>query len=365
MSPILEAWRSLPPGLRAFTRLALKAGLTIAAFVLLLRHPVEVEGGVREPAFRAVIAYLPRIDAATFWRFALLATAVKMLGIGSAIWRWGLLLRGQGIRFGFAHLTGTFLIGRFLGTFLPSTVGLDGYKLYDAARFSGRTPEATAATLVEKVLGVIGLVLTFLVSLPLGRAVLGGHATAIAGVTVPVAVAIVGGLLVVVLSPRAGLLLERLMPARLRGRIGPFVVRTSRAAAAYRAAPATLAATTVLSFLVHFCTAVVYYFTAIAVGAASTPFWEVTLASSIQIFATVLSPFTIAGEGVREIVQAVFLAKRMGMSPAILSGAVGFWAAEAPTLLGGPIYLLRPADYRPWVVVADAPAARGASEAAA
>lgn len=48
---------------------------------------------------------------------------------------------------------------------LPSTIGLDGYKLYDASRFSRRTVECTA-TVIEKVLGIVGLFITFLVALP-------------------------------------------------------------------------------------------------------------------------------------------------------------------------------------------------------
>ena len=109
---------------------------------------------------------------------------------------------------------------------------------------------------------------------------------------------------------------------------------------------------TALSFLVHFCPAAMYYFTALAIGAAQANFWEVSLASTIQIFATVMSPFTIAGEGAREIVQTLLLAHKIGTSQSIISAALGFWAAEAPTLSSGSFYFLRTADYRPRVAVA-------------
>ena len=59
------------------------------------------------------------------------------------------------------------------------------------------------------------------------------------------------------------------------------------------------------------------------------------LASSIQILATVLSPFTIAGEGIRELAQLVLLQNMIGPAAAIVSAALGFWAAEALTLAGG------------------------------
>jgi uncharacterized membrane protein YbhN (UPF0104 family) len=112
-----------------------------------------------------------------------------------------------------------------------------------------------------------------------------------------------------------------------------------------------------LSFGVHFFTAVTYFFTAIAVGAHHAAFWEVAFASTIQIFATVMSPFTIAGEGVREIVQTLLLAHRIGAESSILSAALGFWVAEAPTLSGGVFYLLRDKTYRPRMVLRDLEAA--------
>jgi uncharacterized membrane protein YbhN (UPF0104 family) len=268
---------------------------------------------------------------------------VKAVAILASILRWHLLLVAQGIRFDLRHVVGAFLTGRFVGTFLPSTVGLDGYKLYDAARFSGRMVEPAAATAVEKVLGLAGILLAFLAGLPLGWRVLGPRAASVVGVTAPVAVGLLAALLLVLLRPG---LLERLL-GRGRGRVGDFLARLGHAAAAYRGRAGLLALLVGLSFVVHFGTAAMYWFTARAVGAVGASFWEVALASTIQIVATVLSPFTVAGEGVREVVQALLLAGRIGASAAVLSGALGFWAAEALTLVGGVFLWTRRASYRP------------------
>ena len=116
---------------------------------------------------------------------------------------------------------------------------------------------------------------------------------------------------------------------------------------AYDQRAAILLGCFVLSFGVHFLTAAMYFFTALAVGASEAGFWEITFASSIQIFATVVSPFTIAGEGVRELVQALLLAKKIGLEQSILSAALGFWAAEAVTLMGGVFWWARKNDYEP------------------
>jgi hypothetical protein len=141
--------------LRRTLSLAVKILLTVGAFWLLLTHQVRQPDGTHASALRTILDYLPRIDARTFWTFVALAALVKSLGILSSMARWHLLLCAQGIRFPFLHIAGSFLIGRFIGTFLPSTIGLDGYKLYDAARFSGRTVEA-AAPRPSKALGISG-----------------------------------------------------------------------------------------------------------------------------------------------------------------------------------------------------------------
>lgn len=332
---------------RLLTLLA-KAVLTIGAFWLLLRHQIVVADGSAQPIWRALINQLGSVDLATMLPFLLAAALVKFVGIFASMVRWQLLLRGQGIRFNLWHIVGSFLVGRFLGTFLPSTIGLDGYKLYDAARFSGKTVEPAAATAVEKVMGLVGILLTFAVALPFGYPVLGERATLVAATTVPIALCLVAVLLFLLFRPEPVTRLLAFLTFR-SGKITDFIKRVSHSAAAYKERRGLLAAVIGLSFAVHFCTAIMYYFTALAVGATNARFWEVTFASSIQIVATVLSPFTIAGEGVREIVQALLLAKSIGASASVLSGALGFWAAESLTVFGAIFLWTRRANYRPRV----------------
>jgi hypothetical protein len=100
-------------------------------------------------------------------------------------------------------------------------------------------------------------------------------------------------------------------------------------------------------FVTHFTTAVVYFFTALAIGVVGAEFWPVVFGSTIQILATLLSP-TIAGEGAREAFQALLLKDQLGgVAPAVLSGALGFIAAEAATLWGGAFLWTRKAGWRP------------------
>ncbi|MFN7952327.1 MAG: sulfatase-like hydrolase/transferase [bacterium] len=423
------AWQWLPSGLRSTITVSFKIVVTVGAFYLLFAHQipvrdritVNVHGGgkvevlsgetltvpgrgagkvsdartvligqtaVRLPeaasveladgrtgrlapiasvtTFQAIREYLPNISIGTFALFCGLAAALKMVGVLASMYRWHLLLLGQGIEFPFwRHLFGTFLVGRFLGTFLPSTIGLDGYKLWDAAFYSRRGIEATAATAIEKVFGVIGIFLTFLVALPFGYHILGDHAGKIVGVTVPVAVGAIAVFLAVLFYPQVIQYFLDRVPLPGRGKIEGFISRVNRAAAAYRDKKGILVGVLGLSFAVHFTTAAMYYLTALAVGAKHAEFWAITFGSTIQIFATVISPFTIAGEGVREIVQALVLARHLGVSQSIISAALGFWAAEALTLFGVFWWWARRSGYRPPYVRVDGRELTDVAEASA
>ena len=323
-----------------------KAAFTVAVFYVLFTHPITVDG-TRLSVWRALAERAQTVAWERAWIYLLLAAGIKAVGIACAMLRWHLLLLAQNLRFPFKHTATTFLIGRFVGTFLPGTVGLDGYKLYDAARFSGRTAEPVAATAVEKLLGLTGILLTYLLAAPLGYAVLGSAAALTLGITVPLGILGVGGVLWLFAQPQRlvrGLRgLFGLAPQRIHRALERFAAATG----AYAGQTRLLAVACVLSFGVHFTTAALYYFTALAVGASRARFGEVVFASSIQIFATVVSPLTLAGEGVREAVQALLLAQRIGAPESILSAALGFWAAEALTLVGGFFWWQRGGGYRP------------------
>ncbi len=331
----------------------LKAWFTIRAFWLLLSHPIAMEDGTRVVAWKLIADQLERIDAATFWTFVAIAAGVKMIGMLASMYRWILVLRGQRIELPFRHIFGSFLIGRAIGTFLPSTAGLDGYTLYDAARFSGKTVEVSAAKFVEKISGFSGVFLTFLVSLPFGISIFGDNAMLFASISVPIALGVIAGLLLVVWFPGIVQWGLRNLPIPAKDRLSGIVTRISNAAGAYRDKKSLMLLVLFMSFLVHFTTAAMYYFTALAIGAQGARFWQVTFGSSIQIFATVISPFTIAGEGIREAAQLMLLGHMIGPAAAIVSAALGFWAAEAPTMLGFIFWWIRDKDYTPAFCLVD------------
>jgi len=343
----LAVGRLAPGPWRARFFNVLKLYLTVRMVWLLLAWPMKTETGQVVPAWRLVLDVLEQIDAGTFLLFAFIGTVVRFLGVFTSMLRWHLVLLGQGIEFPFRHVFGAFLIGRAIGFFLPSTAGLDAYKLYDAARFSGRTVEVTAGTVLEKVLGITGIFLTFLVALPFGYRIFGENSATVAAITVPMAAGIIGGLLLVLFYPGIVQWLIERLPVPGKARLEGVVVRLSNAAAAYRDKKPLVAGMLFCSFMTHFTTAAMYYFMALAVGAgAKAVFWPIVFGSAIQIFATVIGP-TIGGLGVREAAQLLTVGALIGPGVAILSATLGFWVGEVPTLFGFIFWVLRGPDYRP------------------
>ena len=159
--------RKIGAGGRKKVDLVAKIVFTVVGCMALLRHPIEVEGSGKLPLYEAIAAYIDQVDRTTFITWALVAMGVKFVGVISSAYAWNLLLRGQGVRFPFwSKIMTAFLIGRFIGTFLPSTLGLDGYTLYEAGRYSNEWPRVITAKALEKFIGVTGLFLGMVVTMP-------------------------------------------------------------------------------------------------------------------------------------------------------------------------------------------------------
>jgi uncharacterized membrane protein YbhN (UPF0104 family) len=98
-----------------------------------------------------------------WWFVASIGT--QLVAIFFSIIRWTTLLRAQALVVPFPHLVKTYLVGRFLGTFTPTGLGLEAYKAYDVARYTQKAPESVAVVLVEKILTILSLSLLVVLSL--------------------------------------------------------------------------------------------------------------------------------------------------------------------------------------------------------
>jgi uncharacterized protein (TIRG00374 family) len=296
-------------------------------------------------------------QVAVIW--LLVATAVKAVGVFASILRWDQLLRGQGYRVPLGYLTGSFLVGRFFGMFLPSTLGLDGYRAYDMARQAKDAVGSVAVILVEKITGFFTLSLLVLFTLPAGVRFLPAQVLVVVFLIFCVPVAISFFLLL-----RPGLIewaLDRLLRLSFPGkaRIEGLLRRSVAAVTVYQDQRGVLLRAVLLGIVVHAATVLMYYFSALAVGVGAG-LADMLFVGPWIILATVGLP-TVAGEGAREF-TALGLLSRIGVgeSAAWLVGHLGFWAAEfVPAVLGGIVLALRPAQFRPDIQRAESAQEKG------
>ena len=356
--------------------LVAKVVFTVVGCMALLRHPIEVEGQGTLPIYEAIAQYVTQVDGRTFVMFALVAMGVKFVGVISSALAWHLLLIGQGIRYPFwSKIFTAFLIGRFIGTFLPSTIGLDGYTLYEAGAYSNRWSRVITAKALEKFIGLTGLFLCMVVTLPWGYPVIvdvttnmgspekapalaGAIALVAGGISSVVVIGLVWPVVLVkameMVTRMTGSLVGKLpLVNQISGKIVAILERFTSAVGAYHGKVGLLMLALGAKFVTHFTTMAVYFFTALAIGVVTAEFWPIVFGSSIQILATLLSP-TIAGEGAREAFQSLLLQNQLGgVAQAVLSGALGFIAAEAATMWGGVFLWTRVPGWRPKFATVD------------
>jgi hypothetical protein len=108
-----------------------------------------------------------RVDLGAFWSRArdaslvwlLLALVVYFANILASTWRWGLLLGAQHVHVPEQTLLSSYLVAGFFNNFLPSNIGGDVVRIRDTARPAGSKTLATMVVLVDRGIGLLGLVL--------------------------------------------------------------------------------------------------------------------------------------------------------------------------------------------------------------
>jgi len=103
------------------------------------------------------LSELPEYFAyANYWW--LLAAALLFLGLLAAgSFRWGMLLKAQGIHLSRISVFMYYMIGMFFNNFLPSTVGGDFVKAYYLSRATGKTAGSFISVLMDRLMGMGGL----------------------------------------------------------------------------------------------------------------------------------------------------------------------------------------------------------------
>jgi hypothetical protein len=113
-----------------------------------------------------LVVLFSRVDMPQLWDNARrasvpwLLTALLLTAISTviAVWRWNLLLEAQRVAIGFRWLLGSYLVATYFNNFLPSNIGGDVIRIGDTARHMNSKTLATTIVLMDRVIGLIALV---------------------------------------------------------------------------------------------------------------------------------------------------------------------------------------------------------------
>ena len=297
---------------------------------------VEKQGVQRVPmTVEDLWAEVKSLDLGVFIPWVLFATFVKFLGIIANIVRWQVLLKGQGLDFGFGWLTASYFVGRFFGIVMPSTLGLDGWRLYDTIRLSRKPVECTTALAVERVIGLVGLLATILIFMPFADLSGRDLADIVQAMAVPLAAAMVFGLLLL-LRPELFSPVIRLIPIV---KVRNFVQGTIKSATAYSTRRSALVVALVCAVFGQITTMAMYFANAMALQVEGVTALQIFYAAAVMTLGTFITP-TAAGEGVRELVFVEMLGGHVPAAKAFLIGHIGFWIEKLLLSFQGGIFLI-------------------------
>lgn len=272
----------------------------------------------------------------------LLAASLHLTGLLISSMRWQVLLKAQGIRQPVPRLFSYYLVGHFFNMFLPTLVAGDLVRIYDTSRDHGSAIQPTAVILVERISGMMTMLLMASIVLLLRIDIGFDYMSRIPGIHLGIVCffsLLVLGLFL--LHPRLesvviGLLKKLSMPSGLLAKISAIY----SAFRIYARTPGPLAAALSWGALLQINYIVHYWFLAFALG------MDISLAFFLVIIpvrtVTLMIPFFINGIGLREYFDVTaFGFLGIGEHSAVAFSELAWLVQIVLAVFGGIYYSLR------------------------
>jgi uncharacterized protein (TIRG00374 family) len=227
----------------------------------------------------------------------------------AAAWRWAIILRALGYFLGLGKMMALVLVGQFFSQVLPSSVGGDAVRIWEIHRVGVPTKVAVSSVLLDRGIGLIGLVLLVAIMQPVSST-LTGDPTLHNGINLLIGLSCLGVI--------GGLILEKVLQPWTRFRPLRAIAGLAHDFRIVVFKPRAIAATMILSIIYQAGAVAVVYILAKGLGIPIS-FLACLALIPLTNFVT-LMPISIAGWGVRE---AAFI---------FLLGLVGIGASQALAL---------------------------------
>jgi uncharacterized protein (TIRG00374 family) len=296
----------------------------------------------------ALLAVLvTRSDAPRLWSYVRSASlpwlagalGLYLLMVLASAWRWGLLLAAQGVHVPARRLTQSFLVATFFNNFLPSNIGGDVIRVADTVRDARSRTLAATVVLMDRAIGLLGLVLLAAVAATVARS--GG----LEG-PVPSSALWFGFAAATIISAPAVLApggLERLLGPIRRFHpewIGARLEQLTQVLSRFRSAPGAMfgcfaGAILVQALLVGFYAAVAH-----SIGVPVSP-WHMAVVVPMSFLVQML-PVSVNGFGLREATFSFYFT-RLGLpiEAALVVSLLGAGLVMLFSLSGAAVYVSR------------------------
>lgn len=275
---------------------------------------------------------------------AWLALALCLQGVGAAIvtLRWQGLLAAKGIRPSFGYLFASTLSAGFFRQFMPSIVGGDIIRGYDAWRAGAAPGLAAVSLMLDRLFGLMALLLFAVIALALS----GDLSQRIPFIWLWLAMG--GGALVLLLVAMTSGQMSRLsrLSVHLAGPVASRLGKIGNGLRMYRGEGPALRRAFALSILLQINVVGFYWVLSLALG-LGLDYAIFYVIVPIAIF-VMMAPITINGVGLRETVFVFLLGLwAVDGAHALAFAWLEYGAFLAFGLIGGVVHALRGAPARP------------------
>jgi len=271
-----------------------------------------------------------------FW--LAIAFFVHILDYPISTFRWKLLLDAQGIRLPYRHLLGSYFVGAFFSTFLPTGIGGDVIRAYDSIRWSKTTIKPIMVIFVERLSGLFVL-MTIAASILLFSGLEIKKSSYLIWICVVFFVLLAFMLLIFLWSP-ATRISKKIFNLPVLKIFKKSINEIYEAVSLFRYKAKYIGWVLLVATLLQFVVVLHYYLIGLSLGIPVPLIFYFLIIPIISLLLTL--PISISGIGVRENVYVIFFgAYGVLNAPALALAWISFSFVIISGMIGAVIYLTR------------------------
>lgn len=269
----------------------------------------------------------------------ILSLSTHIFGIWITAVRWNTLLGTQKVKLGTTTLTLTVLIGFFFNNFLPTSIGGDVFRTYDAAKKANIPIETSASIIiVERFSGIISASTYAIIALFLGFTAIGNRSFII-----PVIIFFIICIIIAffILNPSMLRLNKLINRIKFLKKVKEKLANIYFTFLSFKKFKWVLVRVLIYSFLLQFAVILNYFLAAKSLGINLNLTAFIFIVPVVTIIAMV--PISIGGIGIREnTLVFIMTAIGVGSEQAALCALLIFLMLIFIGIIGGIIYSIRP-----------------------